>query len=70
MSRDLCGVAEIADEFGVSKQLASEWTKATTFPKPVATLASGRIWAGHRVVGWVAKYRPERMPVPPRGESR
>lgn len=41
----LAGVAELAKLLGVSKQRASELARSRTFPKPVATLASGPVWA-------------------------
>lgn len=55
---DLMGVAEIAERLGVSKQRAEQLTRTDRFPKPVSTLASGRIWRQRDVERWIAKHRP------------
>jgi chromosome partitioning protein len=52
---DLVGVAEIAERLGVSKQVVTNWrTRKATFPKPVAELKSGPVWARETVLGWAA----------------
>jgi predicted DNA-binding transcriptional regulator AlpA len=38
------GIAEIAEMLGVSKQRASELGGQDNFPRPMATLRSGRVW--------------------------
>ncbi len=40
----LLGVAELAELLDVSKQRASELARSSTFPRPVADLASGPVW--------------------------
>lgn len=44
-SSDLVGVSEVAEMLDVSKQRVSELARSRHFPKPVATLASGPVWA-------------------------
>ncbi|MGH2769000.1 MAG: hypothetical protein ACRDJF_00515 [Actinomycetota bacterium] len=41
----LVGVTELARILGVSRQRASELARSRTFPKPLANLASGPVWA-------------------------
>lgn len=56
---DLVGIAEIAAILGVTKQRASELSKSSSFPAPIAALASGRVWLrssiGHFLEEWKRK---------------
>jgi hypothetical protein len=53
MTCDLVGTAEIAALLGVSRQRADQLTKMDdAFPRPVAELVNGRIWAREAVVVW------------------
>lgn len=59
---ELVGVAEIADRLGVSKQVVVNWrTRKPTFPRPVAELKSGPVWAKQAVLAWAAA---EDVPIP------
>ena len=56
MRLDLVGVAEIAEMLGVSRQRVDAITRThSDFPKPVAELASGRIWMRRDVLTWARK---------------
>jgi chromosome partitioning protein len=49
----LLGLAEIAELFGVTRQVVANWkARKATFPKPVANLKSGPVWERDRVVAW------------------
>lgn len=43
---------------GVSRQRASEIVNRSSFPAPLDTLASGRVWSRDAVVAWIAEHRP------------
>lgn len=43
---------------GVSRQRASEIAGRPTFPAPLDTLATGRIWSRAAVAAWIAEHRP------------
>ncbi len=61
---ELMGINEIAQLAGVSPQAVSNWVvRKTDFPKPVATLASGPIWNGQHIRGWLARadYTPPQI---------
>ena len=61
---DLIGVAELADMLDVSKQRASELARQSTFPQPIAQLASGPVWLEPTVQRFVSEW--ERRPGRPR----
>jgi len=49
----LVGVAEIAERFGVTKQVVTNWkTRRNSFPKPVVTLKSGPVWSWDALEKW------------------
>ncbi|WBC14017.1 hypothetical protein O7600_23325 [Micromonospora sp. WMMA1998] len=55
----LAGLAAIAELLGgVSRQRASEIIWRPTFPEPIDTLATGRIWARADVEAWIKAHRP------------
>lgn len=55
----LAGMAEIQQLLGgVSRQRASEIVARESFPAPLDTLATGRIWSRDAVVAWIAEHRP------------
>lgn len=56
---ELVGTYEIRHLLGVSRQRAFMVSCRDGFPKPVAELASGRIWRRDDVVAWVQLHRPE-----------
>lgn len=56
---DLVGTYEIRHLLGVSRQRAFMVSCRDGFPKPVAELASGRIWRRGDVVAWVRLHHPE-----------
>lgn len=60
----LIGVQELATLLDVTKQRASELARASHFPSPVTTLASGPIWLEPVVREFVAEWRrrPGRPP--------
>lgn len=43
---------------GVSRQRASEIVNRKTFPAPIDTLATGRIWDRAAVEAWIQEHRP------------
>lgn len=49
----LVGAAEIADLLGVSRQRVTQLTSRGDFPRPVATLAMGKIWRRDDVEEWI-----------------
>jgi hypothetical protein len=59
---DLIGVTELAGILNVSKQRASELARQSTFPAPIAQLASGPVWLEPTVRRFVAEWvrRPGR----------
>jgi chromosome partitioning protein len=49
----LLGLAEIAEIFGVTRQVVANWkARKPTFPKPVAELKSGPVWHYEAIVAW------------------
>lgn len=49
----LVGLAEMADLFGVTKQVLSNWrSRKATFPQPIAELKSGPVWSLAAVTEW------------------
>lgn len=50
--RRLFGIAEIADHYAISKQLAQKWTTHSAFPAPLAELAMGKVWDAGQVIAW------------------
>lgn len=53
MSRDLVGIAEVAELLGVSTQRVDQLARDhDDFPEPVAELAAGRIWERADVEAW------------------
>lgn len=55
MTHHLMGLTEIADLLGVSRQRADQLSKHLDFPKPVAMLASGRVWETASVEDWAER---------------
>lgn len=51
----LWGLAEVAAEHGISKQLANAWTRRESFPAPAYVLAAGRFWWAREVRAWRRK---------------
>jgi predicted DNA-binding transcriptional regulator AlpA len=49
---DLIGLTEIAEMYGVTKNVASGWTRKHDFPNPVHTLRMGPMWDQHKVRAW------------------
>lgn len=52
----LCGLQEIAQLLGVSKQRVGELAVRPDFPRPLARLACGRIWDLDEVEAWLAAW--------------
>jgi prophage regulatory protein len=53
MAKDLVGMAEIAQMLNVVRQYVDRLSRDDpSFPEPVATLASGRIWKRADIVRW------------------
>lgn len=50
----LAGVAEVAALAGLSRQRASQLTKAPGFPEPVQVLAMGPVWREAEVIAFLA----------------
>lgn len=57
----MIGTAEITRRLGVSRQRAHQITNLATFPRPVASLQLGRIWAARDVEVWAAEHRPRHI---------
>ena len=58
---EIGGVAEIADEFGVGRTVASMWATrrdVNGFPNPIETLAMGPIYDMAAVRAWHASRYP------------
>lgn len=50
---EIVGTAEIAEMFGVTKQVVTNWrVRYKDFPKPLATLSMGSIFSKKDVQGW------------------
>ena len=57
----LVGLSEIRVRFGgISRQRVDQLVRRSSFPKPVATLAQGRVWLAAEVDEWAKIHRPER----------
>lgn len=56
---DFYGIAEIADELGLSRQLVTVWRKRRShgIPEPDAELASGPIWQAATIKPWIERTR-------------
>jgi predicted DNA-binding transcriptional regulator AlpA len=53
MPDELVGTAEIAQMLGVVRQYVHRLSQEdSTFPKPVAELAAGRVWKRGDIVNW------------------
>jgi chromosome partitioning protein len=56
MKLEIVAVAEIAEMFGVSKQVVANWkTRCKDFPEPVANLAMGSIYKKSDIKCWGEK---------------
>lgn len=54
---ELIGLSEMADLFGVSKQVAANWrSRHRDFPSPVAELKSGSVWKKENIVLWAQQH--------------
>jgi hypothetical protein len=62
----LAGVAEAADVLGWDKRRVVTYIDRGTFPEPVQSLASGRVWLRADVeayaADWQARHRPRKSP--------
>ena len=65
---ELAGITEIAEMLGASPRTVRNWVQRPDFPKPIETLATGRIWRRREVESWAKKKRPKpgRPPKQPR----
>ena len=54
----MLGLAEIAEELGVSKQTASKYAGRKDFPPPLERLASGPIYRRADVLAWAKANLP------------
>ena len=52
---DLIGITEVGRILEVSKQRAYQLSQVDGFPKPAATLATGRVWKRADVERWARK---------------
>ena len=51
---NLVGIAEIARDIGVSRQVVSNWrSRDATFPQPVKTLSMGPVFDMNDVKNWI-----------------
>lgn len=56
----LLGLAEIAEIFGVTKQVVTNWkARKSDFPKPIAELKSGPVWSRDDITNWAVDQRIE-----------
>jgi len=61
MSQDLVGTKEAAAVFGVRpSNFVRDWANRADFPKPVATLARGRLWTRKDLEAYRARMGPRR----------
>ena len=58
----LIGAHEIRDLLGVSRQRVYQLATQSDFPKPVATLAQGKIWMVDDIAAWIGTHRPTPHP--------
>lgn len=63
----LVGIAEVAGALGVSKQRASELSRQSSFPRPLATLAAGPVWDRHAIARFLERW-PRRRTGRPRNQ--
>lgn len=64
----LVGISEIAERAGVAINTVSTWLRRhDDFPKPVAELAQGKIWAWADVEPWIERQRSKPAGRPPKG---
>ena len=64
-SRELAGLAEVAEICGVAKRTAVRYTNRKDFPKPVSELAAGPVWRTADVARWAQETLPLREGRPP-----
>jgi hypothetical protein len=53
MKSYLMSISEIGDLLGVSHQRADQLSRLPHFPRPEATLSTGRVWNREAVVTWL-----------------
>lgn len=54
---DIIGLSEMADIFGVSKQVAANWrSRHEDFPNPIVELKSGSVWRKDDIVTWAQEH--------------
>jgi chromosome partitioning protein len=59
-SKDIVGVAEVAEFAGVTKQAVNNWrARYDHFPRPIQDLQSGPVWDREKVESWVKSFRGE-----------
>lgn len=57
----ILGVSEVADLYGVSRQLAMKWSRQSKdWPSPFAVLKAGTFWTTDDVLAWGKRH--ERKP--------
>jgi predicted DNA-binding transcriptional regulator AlpA len=54
-------VAEVAAFLGITRQAAWNRSRRSGFPKPIAILRLGAVWATHDIVKFKATRRPRRV---------
>jgi hypothetical protein len=54
---ELLGLAEVAEELGVSKQRVSELASGASFPAPIARLKSGPVWQRSALVRFMRSWK-------------
>ena len=54
---ELLGLAEVAQELGVSKQRVSELASGASFPAPIARLKSGPVWQRSALVRFMRSWK-------------
>jgi len=57
---ELLGLAEVAQELGVSKQRVSELASGASFPAPIARLKSGPVWQRSALVRFMRSWKRAR----------
>jgi hypothetical protein len=57
-------ITEIANYFGVSRQLANSWAQREDFPAPAAQLSVGRVWDLDDVIAWALTWPPAAARLP------
>ena len=57
MPLHLVGAREIRDLLGVSRQRVYQLAGRDDFPRPVAALASGKVWRIEDIQVWIAEHR-------------